>query len=355
MKSVEPDRRSPAPTLVEVAALAGVSVSTAGRALRDSPNAVAPDLAKRVLAAAAELGYVPNVVARSLRGGGPTMIGLIVGNMLDPYYGQIAETITETAESEYSMVAIVSNMQREPLLELKHCQQLWGHRVSGLILAGGGFDQWSHLDRFSKLVTQIAESGVAVASLSPRGVDIPTFSVDHEAVGAAMAARLVDAGHRRVGILLGPQQSEATQQRIHGASSTLMKAGVGFAVRHADYSPEAGAATVTAMLAESPQITGLIVGASTMAAGVLSGLAAVGRSVPRDASVVAVGSQRTPAWTSPPLTTIDVRLDECARAALAYIAARASGEGDADVPSSVLLQPGFVPGGTLAPPPSEDD
>jgi LacI family transcriptional regulator len=79
-----------APTLADVARVAEVSLSTAARVLRDPATKVAPDLVERVRLAARELDYVPNVLARSLRGGTPTMVGLIVGDMLDPYYGAIA-------------------------------------------------------------------------------------------------------------------------------------------------------------------------------------------------------------------------------------------------------------------------
>ena len=81
------------PTLADVARLAGVSVSTAGRVLRQQDWPVDQAMKERVLAAAAELSYVPNLMARTLRAGGPAMVGLVVGNMLDPYYGEIAEVV----------------------------------------------------------------------------------------------------------------------------------------------------------------------------------------------------------------------------------------------------------------------
>ncbi len=117
-------------TLVEVAKAAGVSVSTAGRVLRDADYHVDPALGERVREAAARLGYVANVLARSLRGGTPGLVGLIVGDMLDPYYAEIAEAVTQHAESTHGLLALVCNMQRDPLLEIKYCRQLWEHRVA---------------------------------------------------------------------------------------------------------------------------------------------------------------------------------------------------------------------------------
>jgi LacI family transcriptional regulator len=339
-----------APTLADVARRAEVSVSTAARVLRNPDTTVDPALAARVRVAAEELRYVPNVLARTLRGGGPTMVGLIVGDMLDPYYGAIAESITEAAESEHSMVAIVSNMQRSPELELKHCQQLWGHRVSGLILAGGGFDQWTHAAEFERVVNQIRSSGVAVVSLSPRGVDLPTFCVDNVRVGGLMAQALVSAGHRRIGVLVGPPRSEVTQQRLRGAVEVVAAAGGEHVVEHGDYSSEGGARLVGKVLADHPELTGFVVGTDTMAIGVIAGLKAAGLRVPADVSVVSTGNTHMAGWSSPPLTTVDVRLADCGRAALSYVAAHVGG---AKRPAVRALVPRLVAGGSVGPVRSE--
>jgi LacI family transcriptional regulator len=334
-----------APTLADVAARAEVSVSTAARVLRNPDTTVDPALAARVRVAAEELDYVPNVLARTLRGGGPTMVGLVVGDMLDPYYGAIAESITEAAESEHSMVAIVSNMQRSPELELKHCRQLWGHRVSGLILAGGGFDQWTHFAEFERMVTQIRSSGVAVVSLSPRGVDLPTFCVDNVRVGALMAERLLADGHRRIGVLVGPARGEVTQQRLRGATAAIEAAGGEFVAEHGDYSAAAGAQLIRKVIADHPELTGFVAGSDSMAIGVIAGLTAAGLRVPEDVSVVSTGNTQMAGWSSPPLTTVDVRLADCGRAALSYVAAHV---GQARKPAARALVPRLVEGGSVA-------
>jgi len=320
------ERRTRAPTLVDVARVSGVSVSTAGRVLREADYPVDPALAEQVRAAAARLGYVPNMVARSLRGGAAPMVGLVVGDMLDPYYGQIAEAVTQRAESPHGMAAIVCNMQRDPLLELKYCQRMWERRVAGLVLAGGGFDQWTHAGRLSALVGQIVAAGIVVVTLSPRSLDVPMFCVDNEQVGAMMAGHLVEHGHRRIGVITGPAQGEVTQQRLRGVTQVLAGAGVLFQVLHTEYSAQAGAQGVSRMMAENPGLTAFLVGSDTVALGVIDRLKEMGRSVPRDISVVSVGNTPLAGWIEPRLTTVDPGLPACCEAALDYIAARVRGE-----------------------------
>ena len=338
------------PTLIDVARVAGVSLATAGRVLREPETKVAPDLVERVRRAADELHYVPNILARSLRGGTPTTVGLIVGDMLDPYYGTIAEAVTEAAESEHRMVAIVSNMQRSAELEIKQCQQLWEHRVSGLILAGGGFDQQTHFEAFRTTIERIRGSGVSVASLSPRGIDMPTFCVDNLRVGEIMAETVLQAGHRRVGIIMGPYRNEVTTLRAEAAKRTVASNGGSFVLSYGEYTAESGATEAMRMHSEDPSITAFVVGGDAMAVGVVSGLAGRGLSVPADISVVSAGRARAGRWSNPALTTVDLRLEECARLALDHVASRHSGA-TSDEGAGVVLSPRLVVGESVAPVP----
>lgn len=326
-------------TLVDVAQAAGVSVSTAGRVLRGAAQPADAALRARVVAAAAQVGYVANLAARSLRDGKRTMVGLVVGDMLDPYYAEVAEAFTQRAEEAHGQLALVCNMQRDPLLELKYCRQLWEHRVAGIVLAGGGFDQWTHLGRLSSLVEQMLGAGVRVATLSPRNLAAPVFSADNVEVGRTMAAAVVSRGHRVIGVMLGPPQSEVTQRRLQGVMSQLGNLRV--SVSHSEYRYGAGRAATIDLLARDPAITALLVGSDAMAYGVVDQLRTMDRRVPEDVSVVSIGNadgfakgdtdaaSAAEARRGPRLTTVDVGLARCGEAALDYIVggAEATGHG----------------------------
>lgn len=316
---------SRAPTLKDVAAQAGVSLATAGRVLRNEAYPVDKILAERVRQVAASLGYVPNILARSLRGGAPSMVGLIIGDMVEPYYAEIAEAVTQHAESAHRTLALVCNMQRDPLLELKYCQQLWEHRVAGLVLAGGGFDQEEHKETLRALLSRMVQSGVIVTALSPRDLGIPEFAVDNREVGQMMARELTKHGHRKIGIITGPPKSPVTQLRVAGAIDVIEDVGGEYEVIHSTLNPGAGAAAVERLVNVRPDLTGFVVGSGSIALGVLQKLRELGREIPRDASVVSVGNSRLAEWSYPPLVTIDVRLTDCGRQALDYIQNRLRG------------------------------
>ena len=322
------------PTLVDVARQAGVSVSTAGRVMRDGGWPVDPQLRDRVRETALELGYVPNVAARSLRSGGTALVGLVAGNMLDPYYGEIAEAVTRHAEAAHPMLAMVCNMQRDPLLELKYCRQLWEHRVAGLILAGGGFDQLTYRDQLAAIIEQMTKSGVVVALLSPRDLDAPQFCVDNRLVGEMAAAELIRHGHRRVGIAIGRVQNQVRRQRLEAMTAAFDAAGV----RHTLLEPtEPGAPeiAISELLAANRDITGLVASTHMISMGIINEVLRVGLSVPRDISVVAIGNAKLLEWSTPRLTHIDLNLEACGRAALDFIAAHVTGAAPA-APATIL-------------------
>jgi len=328
-------------TIIQVAEHAGVSVSTAARVLRGSELPVAKHVAQRVRASAREVGYVPNAAARSLRGTRPGMIGLIVGDMLDSYYGQIAEAITHAAEAQHGMLAIVCNMRRDPLLEVKHCRQLWEHRVSGLILAGGGFDQHVCKDELATLVQAMQGSGVVVTTLGPRFVDAPSYCVDNRLVGKLAAVHLLEAGHRNVGLITGSTRSETARQRLAGSMEAFAAAGAEASTRHASFVSDSVLAATASLIREHPEITAILAGSDSMARTIIAYLGSVGISVPKQISVIGIGNTMA-ASVTPSLSTVELHLAACARAALNCIA-----HGGQDAAGFAPPEPYIVQGGTV--------
>jgi LacI family transcriptional regulator len=305
-------------TLNHVAREARVSVSTAARVLRDSTYPVAPELQKRVRDAAEKLRYVPNLLAKKLRGGEHPSLGLIVGNMRDPHFGQIAQTVTNAAR-ECSLMAMVANMQRDPQQELAMIRELWEHRVNGIILAGGGFDQQTYKGELAALVKQLTRSGVIVVSLGERGIGMPVFSVDNESVALLLARRAVELGHTEIGISTGPSNSHVTPQRLRGFKKIFSAAGIRSTIVHTPFGIPGGVEAQEKLLAANPKITMIIANADTLGVGIVQGLSARGIRVPDDISVMSAGNTIYAEICTPRLVTADVCLAQCCDAAVQYI------------------------------------
>lgn len=331
--------------LVDIAHEAGVSTSTAGRVLRNSHLPVAPAVAQKVREVAQRLGYVPNVAARNLRGAQPRTIGLVVGDMLDPYYGTVAEAVTERAESVHGFLAVVCNIQRDPSLELKYCQRLWEHRVAGLILTGGGFDQHLHAAELGRLARSMQAAGVTVCTLGPRLIDAPMFCVDNALAGRMAATQLLAAGHRRIGVVNGHARSETGRLRLAGCLDALKEAGARVQLCEVDYRADAVKAALPGLLARTPRITAILATSDFMSQAVVGCLQALGVAIPRQISVVGMRGTDLSSL-SVRITSVDVQIAESSRAALDYIAGRTTGSAKA-LP---VLVPLLSPGDTLAPP-----
>ncbi|WP_037085046.1 LacI family DNA-binding transcriptional regulator [Neorhizobium vignae] len=339
------DEREPRnPTLVDVAKAADVSVSTAARVLRKSGYPVDIKLKEKVDAAAKSLGYVPNLVARRLRGGKQGVVGLVIGDMLDAHYGMIAETVTQRAETAHSTFAMVCNMQRDPLLEIKYLRKLLEYRVDGIILAGGGFDQWTHHEALAETVEELKRAGTIITSLMPRNIEVPVFSADNEAIGLTKAQFIVQNGHTKIGILLGPARNQMTKLRMQAMTSHLSGCSVDYAIANIESTPEAGALGAAEMLTRNPDFTALICGSDAIAFGAINHLRAEGIDIPGRISVMGLGNTRLATLCTPALTTVEMNFDQAGRAALDFIAshdpsaAHAPGE---VIPHSLVLRESF--------------
>lgn len=338
-------------TLIDVAREAGVSVSTAARVLRDSDYPVAAELQKRVREAAEELRYVPNLLAKKLRGGGHPSLGLVVGDMRDPHFGQIAQTVAIAAR-ERSLIAMVANMERDPQKELTMIRELWEHRVNGIILSGGGFDQQTYKGELATLVKQLTRSGIVVVSLADRGVAMPVFSVNNEAVGVLLARHAVEHGHTEIGVSTGPVNSHVTPQRLGGIKKVLGAAGITPTIVHEEFGIPGGVEAQGRLLEANPKITMMIANADTFGVGIIQGLSARGVRIPEDISVISAGNTTYAEICSPKLVTADICLAQCCDAAVQYVHEAIAG-GKPTVPQPP--QPRLIPGDSvraLAPKPA---
>jgi LacI family transcriptional regulator len=202
----------------EVAARAGVSMMTVSRALRGDPQ-VSPRTRSRVLAAAEDLQYRPNRMARSLRLRHPSgTIGLVVTNLANPFYSQLALGV-EIVAAERGMKVIVNNTADDVEREREIVNDLTGWQVEGLVVVPAGGSQ-DHLGP-----ARLNGLPVVLAARPPVGIDVDCVLLDDFGGAQEATRRLLASGHRRVGFL-GPPAAWTSAERLRGFRTVLADHGV---------------------------------------------------------------------------------------------------------------------------------
>ena len=330
---------SPSPSIKDVSRAAGVSTSTVSHVLNRT-RYVSDAVRERVERAIGELGYRHNGLARSLRTRQSYALGLIIPDVSNPYYPQIARGVQDGA-AELGYWVFLCNSDRAPHNEVRLLEALEERRVDGVILDAGGPDP--------ALVAALRRSDVPVVLVGSRIEDPALDVVTVAPNGGYDAVRyLLVRGHTRIGLIGGPPvpagNGRARPTQAGGYLQAL--AGAGIAVDPAlmaegDYTREGGSAAMRRLLALENPPTAVFAGNDLMAIGALSALRAAGRRVPEDMAVVGYDDIPEAAVTSPALTTIAVPKYEMGRAAaellLARIGARGGGSADERAPRRVVL------------------
>jgi LacI family transcriptional regulator len=309
-----PDR---APRLQEVADAAGVSLASASRALAGR-DGVSPELAERIRGVALSLGYVPNAHARALAGAAPPLVGLIVHDVADPYFAEIAKGVLRVADQRDLMV-LINQSARQPETELARIRSLRANRVASIVLAGSGYvDPAEEADAAAELLAFRAAGG-RVALIGRHGIPVDTVLPDNHAGGRTAARHLLGLGHRRIAVVAGPAHLTTVADRLAGALEEIEAAGVDPAdlvVVHDAFSRDGGVTATQRLLDRAPAPTAILALTDVMAMGALAVLREAGRPVPAEISVMGFDDVPVAADLAPALTTIRLPMAEMGAVAL---------------------------------------
>jgi LacI family transcriptional regulator len=333
-------------SLPMVAQRAGVSLGTASNVL-NRPHLVSEGTRERVLRAMDELDYVPNVGARQLRQGRSHLIGVLVLDISNPFWGEVVRG-AEAVAADSGEVIIVCNAGESTVKEDNALRALTEHRVDGLLIAPVAADE----DRLERL----QRSGMQVVLLdypSSRPT-LRSVAVDDIRGGALAAGHLLGLGHTHVAFLGSTTIHWGADRRI-GVDRAFHAAGLDPAghvrdVRTTALSSAEGERAADAIVAADPRPTAVICVNDLLALGVLRGLNRSGLRVPQDISVVGYDDVPFAAALSPPLTTIQQRPYRIGETA-AHLMLDATGEGPQDAERHVVFDPRLVVRDSTAPPP----
>ncbi len=326
------------PTMDDVARRAGVSRALVSLVMRESPK-VSPQRRAAVLAAAADLGYSPHVIARQLASRTPSVLAVLVSDLHNPYFADVVEAVEAEAAAN-GLDMILSTGGRRPAAEQRAVETMLGFRPAGLVLLSPVVPL-AVLERASTAAPVVAVE----RAVSLPGIDTVT---DDGRAGSRLAVdHLVGLGHRRVVHLDGGQGAQSSTRR-RGYADAIRAHGLEPRVEPSEYTEEGGADAVARLLARGERFTALVAANDINAIGATAALEDVGLAVPGDVSVVGYDNTSLAGLRHIGLTTVDQPRAEMGRLAVLAVLERLRDGRTA--PTRRRLRPTLVVRTTTAPP-----
>jgi LacI family transcriptional regulator len=269
------------PTVKTVAALAGVSITTVSRVLNGKFDTLPAATRQRVVDAARELDYRPNSIAVGLRNRQTKTIGLMIPDIGNAYFHQLARGAEDEAVS-LGYNVIFCNTDRRPDKEVMAIDLLSDKQVDGIIFTGGGLDDDTH-------VSDHLRAGANVVTVGPHRLPFPSIGVNDQAAIADAVGHLASQGCTRIACIGGHPGWLIHEERAHGYLRGLEEAGLPFddaLLWPSDMTVRAGSEIIERAVAEGLEFDGLVAFSDYAALSAMRTLRNHGRDVPRDVAVV---------------------------------------------------------------------
>ncbi|MGD6741623.1 LacI family DNA-binding transcriptional regulator [Streptomyces sp. BH106] len=311
-------------TMADVARRAGVSPTTASFALSGRTDMRISDAARdKVLAAAADLGYRPNVTARSLRTKSSQTIGFVSDTITTtPFAGEVIRGALDAAREKENLL-FITETGGDRAVESGLVNGLLDRQVDAVIYAA----MYTH---YVTPPPELHGRRVLLLNCLAPGFDAPSVIPDEIEAGRTAARVLLDAGHTRdiwaIGghqaIPASPDGNFAGIERMRGLQDVLRDAGARLdGVVECDWGAEDGYREVSRLLAEGRRPRALVCSTDRVSFGAYQALAEAGLSVPQDVSIVSFDDQDIAGWLRPALTTVALPHNELGRRAIELILA----------------------------------
>jgi len=307
-------------TLKDVAREADVNISTASRALANNYG-VHPKTRQKVLDIARRLNYRPNPAARSLVTGKSRTIGLLISDIRNLFFAELARGAEDAAYAAgYDIV--LCNSDLHPEKQWAYLNSLREKRVAGIVMN-------TILNLSEAQQTTLAKYRIPIVLLNRQSSDSPfsTLSADNVAGGELAASYLIALGHKVIAHFTGPQNHGNLSDRCRGFLRVCESAAaqVQAIVLHGDHSYNGGYEMTGKLLSEHRNVSAIFAGNDMMAFGVLRALSERGLAVPKDISLLGFDNVEISGIINPPLTTIDQPKYELGRGAVEILLLQAEG------------------------------
>ncbi|RSO13132.1 LacI family transcriptional regulator [Streptomyces sp. WAC 06725] len=301
------------PTVETIAVRAGVSIASVSRVLNG--HGARPDTVTRVERAAAELGYVPNAVARSLKGGRTMQVTFAMSDIGNPAYVSMVREIQAVMKAAgYRLLLHSTDADVED--ELAVLRSLADRTSDGLVLCPIRITP-RHLDALARAARPVVVIG-SLPGTPPHGPPVDSVRTDSVTGAEAAVRHLIDTGRRRIAFVNGPADTVPGHNRALGYRTALEAGGLApdpELITTTDFTVEAGAAALHGLLDARPDIDAVFCANDQLALGSSQALHARGRSIPDDVAVAGMDDTVLARAGWPPLTSVDLGSAERGRTA----------------------------------------
>jgi len=310
-------------TLNELAKAAGVSVSTVSRALNNSSHPVNENTKHYILKLAKELGYRPNLIARSMRTERTNTIGLIADNICSPFTPLIIRGIQDRLKIN-GYFSIVMNTDWNLDNETEAIHELISRSIDGIIFVE------SVLQEASPILDTANKPYVFVHRLF--GISYPNSVRPDERYGAGLATEhLINLGHRRIGYINGPSGWFASCERLIGYKEALFAHGIPFIpelVQTGDWEVQSGYPAAQRLLSLSKPPTAIFAANDLMALGAIYAIQKAGLNVPNDIAVVGYDDREIASIARPTITSVVLPCYQMGQASADLLLQLVDGQGE---------------------------
>jgi LacI family transcriptional regulator len=326
--------------LKDIAAELGVSVVTVSRALRNRPD-IAEETKAKILERVKRLNYRPNLTARSLVTGRSSLVGLVVPDLIHPFFGEIAKGLSnKLREKEYYL--IVSSSESDPQLEQNEVEHMLAHHLDCFVVASCRKDTDS--------LRRISEAGVPLVLIdrSFPGFRSNFVGVDDVKVGELATEHLIAQGAKRIAHIRGPATSVGNN-RAEGYGNALARHGMTVASNYVVSCGEAsdsdgetrGRRAMEEILALKPRPDGLFCFNDIIAVGAMERALEAGLRIPKDMAIVGCGNFHYSSKLQVPLSSVDQKSREIGERAAKMIMTLLE-KPPSTRPRSVILEPELI-------------
>lgn len=308
------------PTITDVALKANVSITTVSRVVNNSSHKVHPATRERVQQVVQELDFRPNALAKGLPTKKTLTIGIIIPDISNPYYSEIVRGIQNVADKAgYSVTLQNTDGKQEGII--RSIYLLRDKSADGVIFSGGiiaGYETLSILRELKERVVVIGR----------HQVDFPAVMVDNMGGASHAAQHLIGLGHTKIAFIGGSDGSTTSEDRLAGYRNALAQNGFPYdekLVTQGSWNPRSGYLMAKMLLRAKNRPTAIVCANDQMAFGAIKAAKEARLAVPDDLAVVGFDNIPLSSYFDPPLTTVEIPIQEIGAASMKMLIGLLSG------------------------------